>query len=135
MASFRIGMNRLSRLADILDVADKEHRAKGERKYLQSQFFHPCGTPACALGHWAANSTSRWKRRGSSGWPIYRSNTGLHPSKGAVLEFGITDSEAYHLFSSDGCDGARTGKQAAKYIRAFVKMKIAGRKIELSAAA
>lgn len=99
-----------------------------------------CGTPACALGHYAARTdlqrllkitvdktdygnyadmvyfgdktTNEWGDT-SAGW-----------NDEAVLEhFGITESEACELFDGDGCGNAKTALQAAKYIERFVARK------------
>ncbi len=122
MASFKVGMNRLNRLADILDVADRQHRANNEPRYKQGIFVHGCGTPACALGHWAFNNQSRWKFDDGT-YPMLRNCDYGWCGDGAVKEFGITHAEVCEIFGSDGCDGAKTAKQAAKYIRKFVKRK------------
>lgn len=50
----RPGDTALLLLADMLDKADERHKARGEPSYRQDMFFHRCGTPACAVGHWLA---------------------------------------------------------------------------------
>jgi hypothetical protein len=99
-------LDRLERLARILDTADAEHRAKGEPTYCQEQLRHPCGTPACAAAHYAKHT-----RRVMSVLFKWES------------EFQISPDEAVQLFASDGCGRAKTAKQAAKYIRKFIARK------------
>lgn len=69
-----------------------------------------CGTPACVWGH--------YKREHPRAFP-----DALGVMDGAVEHFGIEWHEAVELFKTEGCGNAKTGKQAAKYIRAFVKRK------------
>ncbi len=118
----RYGANRLLKLALILDTADKLHEKKGEPTYCQEQYRHFCGTPACALGHWAAANPKRWTFD-KLGFPFVARGleSGVHS---AVDEFGISYSEVVELFHSNGCGKAKTAKEAARYIRAFVKRKL-----------
>lgn len=117
----KLGWKRLLKLAAILDTADAQHKAKGERTYRQSIFTHACGTPACALGHYVANT-----RRGD--WSMSRTavlfgGEPLHDFVPVSAEFGISEDEAMRIFSTFGCDNAKTAKQAARYLRKFVKRK------------
>lgn len=108
----RYGSKRLLKLAKILDTADAKHKEKGEPTYDQCVDAHPCGTPACAGGHWnvSVGLTPGTMYRAKS---FYSSDT-----------WGITDSEWLELFGPAGCNNAQTSKDAAKYIRAFVKRKL-----------
>lgn len=125
----KLGARRLLRLAKILDTADALHKERGERTYSQDVFVHHCGTPACALGHYAANN----KRRGwgfkaadysfGTGHVTYNGHSQSCADPRVLDEFDLSFTEAIELFSGDGCNGARTGKQAAKYIQRFVKRK------------
>lgn len=108
----------LLELADILDRADAEHEARGEPGYDQERFAHSCGTAACALGHWAAAHPERWSINPTR--LTLHSRTCADALEGAKIEFGLAPSQVYVLFDSDGCGGAKTAKQAADYIRAFV---------------
>jgi hypothetical protein len=123
----KVGAERLLKLADILDAADALHRENKEPRYNQEAFIHPCGTPACALGHWAAANPRRWRTDEEIGmfrWVYLRANSSDEPLEDAGQEFGISPGEASELFDHDGCGAARTGKQAAKYIRKFVERKM-----------
>ncbi len=116
----RYGANRLLKLALILDTADALHKKKCEPRYDQNLYRHPCGTPACALGHWAAANPKRFTVT-PFGIPLTATSYGIET---AVLEFGIDFDEVEELFDVYGCGGAKTAKQAARYIRAFVKRKL-----------
>lgn len=106
-SSFAQGQRNLLKLAAILDTADAEHRKRGEPTYDQTIYEHECHTPACALGHW-----EKHKRRSGESF-----------SDESFSDFYIDDQEHYDLFSFEGCNNAKTAKQAAKYIRAFVRRR------------
>jgi hypothetical protein len=86
-----------------------------------------CGSPGCALGHYA-NRTDLQRL-------MQISNTCLelvyHESQYAVRfdhvqiqdHFGIDRGQCHDLFGSDGCGGAKTPIAAAKFIEKFVKTK------------
>lgn len=120
----KLGWKRLLKLADILDVADAEHRAKGEPTYFQAPVVHPCGAPACAIGHYAAAAASKQRGWGLSQFGVlrYGEPIGIFGSE-VRAEFDINLTDALNLFDANGCGGARTAKQAAKYIRKLVKSK------------
>lgn len=93
-----------------------------------------CGTPACALGHYAARRDLQrefkiWtdKRYGYAG--ILARSDGSSEFEAAAEHFGLTydpydgDGEVYELFAPSGCGGAKTPKQAARYIERFVARK------------
>lgn len=116
-----VGERRLLKLADVLDLADERHRAKKEPTYDQGQITHDCGTPACAIGHWIPHSRRRLIFT-KEGVLFHAENFGIDGIRNAGhKEFRITYDQSDELFSSHGCGGARTAKQAAKYIRRFVK--------------
>lgn len=125
----KVGWKRLLRLAKLLEVADERHRAKNEPAYKQHLLVHNCGSPGCAIGHYAAANKAR-------GWAIkrdktYREMRVVIKRKGLLgicdprvqKEFAISAAEASELFSATGCDGAPTASAAAAYIRMFVGRK------------
>jgi hypothetical protein len=152
-ATPRVGLLRLERLALILEKAHRVHSKLPDIDiqyvekdtavrdqvcaYRQQVFAHACGTPACALGHYAYNTPTRW------GW----SENGLRGAldfafllqvpvsvdgqqhfltgtwKQTMHEFAITFAECLELFDTRGCGDAQNAKEAAKYIRNFVKRK------------
>ena len=119
--SVKIGNRRLLKLADSLAKADTVHKRKGEPTYYQGHFAHDCGTPACALGHWAAANTRRWITDVSCGVPGIRN--GSIGFEAAKQDFALNDAEVIELFEASGCGNAKTAKQAARYIRRFVKSR------------
>lgn len=122
-----INFKRLEELADLLDTVDKEHRARKEPTYDQSHYFHPCGTPSCALGHWAAAHPRRWRvrRSGYDGrrlYPLLRGGNFADSHLSSVMhEFGLNSDDVDMLFGHQGCNKAKTGKQAARFIRKFIQ--------------
>jgi hypothetical protein len=128
MTSIAVGNRRLLRLAKILDKADALHKKRGEPVYDQKNYVHPCGAPACAFGHWAFANPKKFNLR-----PVLGGNGEIKSKNGKIWytwddihtqnEFSLTEEEAEKLFADNGCESARTAKQAAKYIRAFVKRR------------
>jgi hypothetical protein len=119
-----VGERRLLKLAGILDDADMLHRTNQEPTYNQGSVNHPCGTPACAIGHWKRHSRGRIIFSMDNYTLIHTESFGSCGIRmvGAA-EFRITQNEAEELFGGRGCDDAKTAKQAAKYIRKFVRRK------------
>lgn len=113
-----LGNERLLKLADILDVADAEHRKAKEPTYSQRRIVHDCGTPACAAGHWAYANKDRWEIRNYCTY--LRASPLLGPNVALGVEFSLDRAEVHELFGSCGCGDAETAQQAARYIRAFV---------------
>ena len=125
-----VGAPRLLELADILERAtkyrqDRWFHAWGEfsgytnRGYLK----HECGTPACALGHWAAANKDRWVS--VDGSPVLRDLSSMHPADSTAEDFCINEREHAELFGVNGCgDACDDGKKAAEYIREFVRRKM-----------
>lgn len=131
MTTLKTGLRRLLKLADILDVADALHRKRKEPTYNQERFAHPsCGTPACALGHYATHSR-RWKlKRVEVGpndvalWPLLKQGSGdSFTDANEEFALDVYANESQELFGAMGCGEAQTAKQAARYIRRFVKRK------------
>lgn len=127
MTTRAIGNRRLLRAAKILDTADAKHKRAGEPLYLQRFFTHPCGTPACTLGHYAAHTPKRWAF--DDGKRPYLTGAGdeaymSHDSfEDACVEFDISLREAELLFGARGCNSATTAAEAAVYIRRFVRQR------------
>jgi hypothetical protein len=132
------GNRRLLRLADILDKVPADKRMPDYLPaYYQRDFVHKCGSPACALGYWAAANKRRWTvvdrlprlKTPIKKWP-WPDRPGLWDD--AAQEFALdraandgSDDEARLLFGMHGCGNAKTGPQAAKYIRDFVAKRTA----------
>lgn len=86
-----------------------------------------CGTPACALGHYAARTDLQRLMRILNGEAVYRESINgygiCYADACVVKHFGIYWSEADRLFGPEGCGNAKTTKQAARYIERFVARK------------
>lgn len=121
--SDKVRYDYLEELATILETADEEHAKKNEPGYTQVAYVHPCGTPGCALGHWAVAHPDRWVVNPSQERVVSRNISGISPFSSAVIEFGITFHEAEELFGGGGCDHAETAKEAAAYVRVFIADK------------
>ena len=93
------------RLLKAADIVEKVQRGK----FDMHLFYNECGSPSCVLGHYQAVTKKITRRQ------VYDFDVAEH--------FGLKGWEDVDLFGSEGCGGAKTGKQAAKYIRQFVKRK------------
>jgi hypothetical protein len=109
----------------LLNVAKALRESPKPRAFKMAD-FHSCGTPHCAIGHYAARrdlqqffqlSRKHWSPMvGVWGathvpceiWPHYEAH------------FGITHQQAGELFSYYGCGRAETAIAAAEYIERFV---------------
>ena len=88
-----------------------------------------CGSPACALGHYAARLDFQRTFRLVFSWDDFPT---IHAGKREVgyisdeilAHFGITEDDAEELFSGDGCGRAKSPKGAALYIERFVARKL-----------
>ncbi len=81
-----------------------------------------CGSPACALGHYAVRRDMQHKFK-LSRFGQLTNNKGVTISfnDDAILDhFGLDLDEAYRLFSAEGCMQAKTPIQAARYIERFL---------------
>ena len=87
---------------------------------------HTCGTPACALGHYAAR-TDLQRFVGLDKWgDLYLRANGYgtdHSSNALLGYFGLTGDESFELFGGDGCGNATKAIDAAEYIEEFLKRK------------
>lgn len=100
-------------LADILEHADERHEAAREPLYDQTTWDHPCGTPACAIGHWLAQEGRKHYRP---------TEYDLNHRLPALFELG-SKQWAYLFGYPPGYP--RTAKEAAERIRAFVAERLA----------
>jgi hypothetical protein len=135
MTTLAVGNRRLLRLAAILERVPRTREKDGAPKFYMGKFKHQCGSPSCAAGWWMHHNPARWtqrltlRRSGLGVWDSLRREFALdameraHPFAKKWPRIPLEDSTI--LFSSDGCDGARTGKQAAKFIRRFVRWRTA----------
>lgn len=86
-----------------------------------------CGTPACALGHYAVRKDLQRAFDLIPDGIIVRRGTRYEDAGFDTPytreHFGLTKDEAYELFNGDGCGSARTADAAAEYIEGFVRNK------------
>lgn len=127
----------------LLNVA-KACRESPNPEAFTMRKVHYCGTPACALGHYAARRDLQQMfqlptrealdfNRDRGPLQVYLGSCsiivgawGATSPSGALFvhaqhHFGITAAQAEDLFSSRGCGNARTPIEAAKYIERFVE--------------
>lgn len=117
----------------LLNVARALRESPAPKRFCMTQYGYcdpdgddsdsTCGTPACALGHYAARTDlQRLLTLTEYGTLRYRDRR--HPASygdDSVLEhFGIGETEAMNLFAGWGCGNAKTPKAAAKWIEKFV---------------
>lgn len=127
-----VGADRLLEMADVLDAAHKR-----QTRFSMARFFfddgevddNQCGTPACALGHYAAATPERWgMHKSATDGRLYPRLKG-HAWTATVwdhttIDFGLTEQESSELFDGQGCGRATSPKEAATYIRNFVHRKL-----------
>lgn len=95
---------------------------KSECKFVTD---HKCGTPACAIGHYAVRRDLQRSFALDKGGDLVDNNgySVMHDSYQSLKHFGIDYDEAEELFDSDGCGNASTALAAAKYIENFIERK------------
>lgn len=124
----------------LLNVARALRESPNPDKFDMVKYGHPCGTPACALGHYAARRDLQdafGLRALSTSRDLYVTHDGLTTwyDDFDVREHFRLDtydddeeegwSEAEELFGGRGCGGAKTAIEAAEYIEAFVARRTA----------
>lgn len=104
---------------------------EGKTDINMSMFFHSCGTPGCAMGHYASRGDLQstylgigWmQRRDDRKWPEDRESDGKC-ELGMFLDFAnhfdISYDECTELFGGYGCSKAKTKKGVADYIEDFI---------------
>jgi hypothetical protein len=118
----------------LLNVARALRESPKPEKFDMTRFaIGECGTPACALGHYAARRDLQRVLKLKLGeswfgpwWAIASTKTNRQISlNGTLLQkhFGISARNLDELFEGDGCGKANTAIQAAKYIDSFVKAR------------
>lgn len=128
----------------LLDVARACREAPKPNDFTMERFGNQCGTPACALGHYAMRTDLQdrftlVKPAEDYMWPMLEFDGQVQWCDGEdICEwFGITQDEAIELFASTGCTGYVPGEdedddderpdfvtdpiKAAEYIEDFVR--------------
>lgn len=114
----------------LLNAARAVREAPEPKKFGMRTYGHrECGTPQCVLGHYAAREdlqqTFRYVHVGRECSPFIQdkqTSTAID-CDGPELQahFDLSPAELRQLFSSIGCDNARTPEAAAEYIENFVR--------------
>ena len=117
--SARFRPDRLAKVSRAL--RESEH----PEVFTMSFYTHPCGSPACALGHYVARHDLQ---RTFEPGPVPLVARTIRRIKGCygpevTSHFGIAEHEAKELFASDGCDRACSANTAADYIDKFIARK------------
>lgn len=117
----------------LLNVARALRESPAPKRFTMGQYGfdepNTCGTPACALGHYAFRTDLQKTFNLYSSWVRFKKSSELvdHYSPEVSKHFDLTADETEELFGGEGCGNARTVEQAATYIEGFVKRKEAGR--------
>jgi len=100
-------------------------------------FFNDCGTPGCAIGHYAARKDLQSEYESADTF-VQRTDGVAFPAKYlSVIEdgfifmyagifqdfakhFDVTHAEATGLFGSSGCNKAKTKEEVVDYIENFI---------------
>lgn len=95
--------------------------------FTMKAWAHDCGTPGCALGHYAYRTDlqSMFKLRATmcttdGTYACIGFQSTAHPVETWAGHFGLSDAEVQELFSLEGCGNAQTALEAALYIEKFV---------------
>jgi hypothetical protein len=96
----------------------------GHFNFDMAFYVHSCGTPACALCHYAARRDLQDRFRIDNDRDfadVVNADDGRLMLPGDIAgHFEISVDEVGELFEVDGCDDAQTPVEAAEYIEAFV---------------
>ena len=112
----------------LLNVAKALRDSPNPEKFTMEQFAYHCGTPACAVGHYAARRDLQksFKLKQSESCCSLANNDGEFvfvdgPTANALMDhFGLKYNEVTRLFGEEGCRKAKRPLTAAKYIERFV---------------
>jgi hypothetical protein len=102
---------RFKNLIKATKEADRDH-------FSMTRYANGCGTPACVLGNYAS------RRDLQKSFTLHEFVENIAFDDLRVLEhFGITESEARVLFSTQGCRGAITPEGAVAFLEEFLEYK------------
>jgi hypothetical protein len=119
----------------LLNVARALRESSRPEKFDMTEVIHPCGTPACAFGHYVSRTDLQdfvkperctFQDTGRQFWRPVFVDDGAHASfygRRVQEHFGLTREEQHALFDGGGCGEAETANQAAEYIERFVERK------------
>lgn len=111
----------------LLNVAKALRESPAPDDFDMGSYANGCGTPGCALGHYAARTDLQAAFRLAQGLtqacPTLQTVSGSYAawdSKAVLEHFGIDEAQAIELFDVVGCNAARTAVEAAEFIERFV---------------
>ena len=106
----------------LLNVARALRESKEPDEFTMAYYGLSCGTPACALGHYAVRSDLQDEfSLDKEGDLIDQCGELVAYSDPSVrTHFGLTLEQADHLFSACGCGFAETALEAAEYIERWI---------------
>lgn len=105
----------------LLNVAKACRESPQPEKFTMTRYGHCCGTPACAIGHYAARRDLQDAFMLTQSGGFVMNDGDYYSTRDSVLShFEITDNQENQLFESEGCGNAQTPQQAADYIEKFV---------------
>jgi hypothetical protein len=105
----------------LLNVARALRESRNPEQFTMGRYVNMCGTPGCALGHYAARHDLQDYFRLNQHWLESSRPDPMEIIYGAMDHFEITEKQSDELFSEVGCGNAKTPIQAAEYIEAFVE--------------
>lgn len=130
--SRKVGNQRLLQLASMLEAVEQVKRLDNGnlQGYDQAEILHPCGSPACAWGHWYVANRERINQEALGVVATTKLKDGSEVTwvgiEQAEREFSMDAYSRHAMFGANGCHRAVTGADAAKYIRSFVVERTQG---------
>jgi len=124
----------------LLNVAKACEETPYSEMFDMNRYAHCRGTPACALGNYAARVDLQSNFRFTESYGEFKLVDNVSTFDGLFVmvsntsicaHFGITNDEEMCLFEVRGCGDAQTPQEAADYIRKFVKAKLQARDAQL----
>lgn len=104
----------------LLNVARACRETKFPDRFNMGTYSWICGTPACAIGNYAARADLQDEFTLDRLGNLNRNDGDYYGSSSLEEHFGVGRDAAYELFGSRGCGNAKTAIEAAEYIEAFV---------------
>lgn len=110
----------------LLLVAKALRESPNPADFIMRRFGYDCGTPACALGHYAfrkdLQKIFKLNRSGYVARTVNGKDINGIEDPAVLKHFGITPEQTQLLFNgSSGCGCAETADSAAVYIERFVE--------------
>lgn len=129
----KVQRKRMNNLVQVLRDAAKDKRlcrlfTMGRFGYSEDdcdnspEDVNICGTPACALGHYAVRrDVQRTFALTNDGNEVMVGKAPVNYDYHMTEHFGITEGQVDELFGGYGCENAKTPTQAANYIEKFIR--------------